>query len=83
MTRLVDVTEQGRLQGALASLTGLASLIGPTVFTQTFAIVVSTHADWALPSAPFLLAGALVFVAMVLAWRCTRSLEIIVPTKPG
>ncbi len=29
MTRLVDGTEQGRLQGALASLVGLASLIGP------------------------------------------------------
>jgi DHA1 family tetracycline resistance protein-like MFS transporter len=77
MTRLVDVTEQGRLQGALASLTGLASLIGPTVFTQTFAAVLSTHAEWALPGAPFLLAGALVFAAMVLAWRCTRPLEMI------
>src|SRR5271163_1131391 len=38
MTRLVDATEQGRLQGALASLMGLASLIGPTAFTQTYAV---------------------------------------------
>jgi MFS transporter, DHA1 family, tetracycline resistance protein len=76
MTGLVDVTEQGRLQGALASLTGLASLIGPTVFTQTFATVVGTHAEWALPGMPFLLAAALVFMAMLLAWRSTRPLEI-------
>ena len=72
MTRLVDATEQGRLQGALASLVGLASLIGPTVFTQTFAIFISTRADWGIPGAPFLLAAVLVFVAMVLGWRTTQ-----------
>src|SRR5271170_5836560 len=74
MTRLVDATEQGRLQGALASLVGLASLIGPTVFTQTFAIFISTRADWGIPGAPFLLAAVLVFVAMALGWRTTQPL---------
>lgn len=72
MTGLVDASEQGRLQGALASLTGLASLIGPTVFTQTFAAVVDTRAAWALPGMPFLLAAALVLAAALLAWRSTR-----------
>jgi DHA1 family tetracycline resistance protein-like MFS transporter len=72
MTRSVDATEQGRLQGALASLVGLASLIGPTVFTQTFAVSISTHAGWSLPGAPFLLAAGLVFAAMLLAWRTTQ-----------
>jgi DHA1 family tetracycline resistance protein-like MFS transporter len=72
MTRSVDATEQGRLQGALASLLGLASLIGPTVFTQTFAVFISTEAGWGLPGAPFLLAAGLVFAAMLLAWRTTR-----------
>jgi DHA1 family tetracycline resistance protein-like MFS transporter len=74
MTRLVDATEQGRLQGALASLMGLASLIGPMVFTQTFAVFISTRANWGLPGAPFLLAGALIFGAMILAWRTTQPL---------
>jgi DHA1 family tetracycline resistance protein-like MFS transporter len=72
MTRSVDATEQGRLQGALASLLGLASLIGPTVFTQTFAVFISTEAGLGLPGAPFLLAAGLVFAAMLLAWRTTR-----------
>ncbi len=72
MTRLVDATEQGRLQGALASLTGLASLIGPTVFTQTFSVFIGAHADLGLPGAPFLLAAVLVFASMLLAWRTTR-----------
>ncbi len=74
MTRLVDATEQGRLQGALASLVGLASLIGPIVFTQTFAVFISTSADWGLPGAPFLLAAVLIFGAMLLAWRATQPL---------
>ncbi len=73
MTRLVDATEQGRLQGALSSLVGLASLIGPTIFTQTFAACISARTDWALPGAPFLLAAVLVFAAMLLAWRTTQS----------
>jgi DHA1 family tetracycline resistance protein-like MFS transporter len=74
MTRLVDATEQGRLQGALASLVGLASLIGPIVFTQTFATFISTRADWGLPGAPFLLAAALIIGAMLLAWRTTQPM---------
>jgi DHA1 family tetracycline resistance protein-like MFS transporter len=73
MTRLVEPTEQGRLQGALASLTGMASLLGPTLFTQIFAASVGTRADGKiLPGAAFLAAAAIVVVAMVLAWRTTR-----------
>jgi DHA1 family tetracycline resistance protein-like MFS transporter len=75
MTGLVDATEQGRLQGALASLVGLASLIGPTLFTQIFATFISVRADWGLPGAPFLLAAVLVFVAMMWAWRTTQVLD--------
>jgi DHA1 family tetracycline resistance protein-like MFS transporter len=74
MTRLVDATEQGRLQGALASLMGLASLIGPMVFTETFAVFIGARAGWGLPGAPFLLAAALVVGAAALAWRTTRPL---------
>src|ERR1700692_5037692 len=74
MTRLVDPTEQGRLQGALASLVGLASLIGPTVFTQTFAMFIGTRAELGLPGAPYLLAAVLVISGMLLAWRTTQSL---------
>lgn len=74
MTRLVDPTQQGRLQGALASLTGLASLIGPTLFTQIFAASVSTGTDWKImPGAAFLTSALIVMVAMVLAWHTTHS----------
>ncbi len=83
MTRLVDATEQGRLQGALASLTGLASLIGPTVFTQTFAVFIGAHADLNLPGAPFLLAAVLVVGAMWLAWRTTRQPPTAAVSEPA
>ena len=76
MTRLVTATEQGRLQGALASLIGLASLFGPTVFTETFAAAISTPAAKDLAGAPFLLAACLVVAAVVLAWRATGSLDV-------
>jgi hypothetical protein len=44
------------------------------VFTQTFAVFISATADWGLPGAPFLLAAALIFGAMLLAWRTTQPL---------
>jgi DHA1 family tetracycline resistance protein-like MFS transporter len=81
MTRLVQPTEQGRLQGALASLMGLASLIGPTVFTQTFAVFIGEHADLKLPGAPFLLAALLVLAGMALAWRTTQPPAVAAATE--
>jgi DHA1 family tetracycline resistance protein-like MFS transporter len=72
MTQLVGATEQGRLQGALASIVGLASLIGPIVFTQIFAVFIGGRANLSLPGAPFLLAAVLMVAAMLLAWRSTQ-----------
>jgi DHA1 family tetracycline resistance protein-like MFS transporter len=72
MTQLVGATEQGRLQGALASLMGLASLVGPLMFTQIFALFIGRRANLGLPGAPFLLAAALIVGAMLLAWRSTE-----------
>jgi DHA1 family tetracycline resistance protein-like MFS transporter len=76
MTQHVSPTEQGRLQGALSSLMGLSSLIGPTLFTQTFAAFISEPMNrFALPGAPFLLSAAIILLAMIMAWRATESLQ--------
>ena len=85
MTRLVDPTEQGQLQGALSSIMGIASCFGPALFTQTFADAIGRHADWGLPGAPFLLASALVLAASVIAWRTTRPghLKPVADTQPA
>ncbi len=71
MTRRVRSSDQGRLQGAIASLSGIAGLIGPSLFTQTFAAFIGPHAPWHLPGAPFLLSTLLLLTGALLAWRAT------------
>ena len=51
MTRRVTASDQGQLQGAIASLTGIAGLIGPSLFTQTFALFIGSQTGWHLPGA--------------------------------
>ena len=72
MTRRVSLSEQGQLQGAIASLTGIAGLVGPSLFTQTFALFIGAQADWPLPGAPFLLASLLLLLGTTVAWRSTK-----------
>jgi MFS transporter, DHA1 family, tetracycline resistance protein len=69
MTRLVSPSEQGRLQGANGSVLGIATLIGPILFTQTFANFIGPHRDLHLPGAPFLLSAVLLVSALAVALR--------------
>lgn len=69
MTRQVGLDEQGRLQGAVASVNGIAGMLGPGLFTQTFAWSIAVAEPWHLPGAPFLLAALLLLSAAVLAAR--------------
>jgi DHA1 family tetracycline resistance protein-like MFS transporter len=72
MSRRVGVAEQGLLQGANSSVTGLANLIGPSIFALTFAFAIGTGGEWHLPGAPFLIATLLLICAGLAAWRATR-----------
>jgi DHA1 family tetracycline resistance protein-like MFS transporter len=72
MSGLVSGSEQGQLQGANASLIALAGLLGPGLFSLTFAWSIAPDAAWHLPGAPFLLAAALLVAATALAWWVTR-----------
>jgi len=69
MTGRVGENEQGRLQGAVASLMGVAGIIAPVMFTQTFAAAIEPSRGWNLPGLPFLLASALLLVAAGIASR--------------
>jgi DHA1 family tetracycline resistance protein-like MFS transporter len=73
MTRYVGPSEQGQLQGANSSLMGMASLVGPFLFTMTFAASIDASRGWNLPGAPFLLAAALLGTAALVGWRVTRN----------
>jgi DHA1 family tetracycline resistance protein-like MFS transporter len=72
MTRRVQPSEQGQLQGANNSLRGITGLIGPGLFTLTFAKFIGAWRNWDIPGAPFMLAALLLVGAMVLAWKVTR-----------
>ncbi len=73
MSRHVGPSEQGKLQGANASLMGVASMVGPGIFSQSFAVSISNHALIYLPGAPFLLAGIMLLGAMVVAVPAIRE----------
>lgn len=73
MTRAVEPSAQGQLQGATGSLQGLTGLIGPGLFSFTFATFIGPGAPWHLPGAPFLLSGFLMLLALALAWSSTSA----------
>jgi DHA1 family tetracycline resistance protein-like MFS transporter len=73
MSRHVGPDEQGQLQGANASIQGISSLLGPGLFSLTFAYAIRPELGLQLPGAPFLLAALLLLIAAVIAWRVTRA----------
>jgi MFS transporter, DHA1 family, tetracycline resistance protein len=72
MTRRVSESEQGELQGAINCLASFAWIIGPGLFTFTFAFFIDQKRGWNIPGAPWFLGGFLLFVAMALATRIPR-----------
>jgi DHA1 family tetracycline resistance protein-like MFS transporter len=78
-TRRVSSSEQGRLQGANASLAGLAGVIGPTMFGYTYAwFVAPGHPS--VPGSAFLLAASLqafaALIAIVVMARAPRTSQV-------
>jgi DHA1 family tetracycline resistance protein-like MFS transporter len=72
MSRRVSAGEQGRLQGANASLAGITGLFGPGLFTQIFAGSIGPSATLDAPGLSFLAAAACLVVACAIAGRATR-----------
>jgi MFS transporter, DHA1 family, tetracycline resistance protein len=69
MTHRVSEREQGELQGAIQSLRSIAFVIGPFLFSGIFAWFISPKHSLYIPGAPYYLAAALLFIAMLLATR--------------
>jgi len=69
MTRRVSESEQGELQGAISSLRSLAVIIGPGLFTFTFAYFIDQARGWERPGAPWYLGAGLLFLAMLMSTR--------------
>jgi DHA1 family tetracycline resistance protein-like MFS transporter len=60
----VEPSEQGRLQGAMISLAGLAGIVGPVVFAEVFAWSIGAGRGLGAPGLS-MLAGAGVFAAAI------------------
>jgi MFS transporter, DHA1 family, tetracycline resistance protein len=76
MTQLVAPDQQGQLQGATSSVQSLSQLVGPFLFTLTFAWFIGAQAPLKLPGAPFLLASALLLLALVVAARTLAAPQV-------
>ena len=76
MTRLVAPDQQGQLQGATTSVQSVSQLVGPFLFTLTFAYFIGAQAPVRLPGAPFLLASALLLLALAIAARTLAMARI-------
>ena len=68
-TQLVAPDQQGQLQGATNSVQSVSQLVGPFLFTLTFAYFISAQAPVKVPGAAFLLASAFEVLALLIAWR--------------
>jgi len=84
MTHHVDPREQGRLQGAVASLSSVAGIIAPTLFTRLFAVVTESNYTDTRAGATFWLASAMVGAGLLLAWYTVSHLPKAadVPSAP-
>jgi DHA1 family tetracycline resistance protein-like MFS transporter len=76
MTRLVKPDQQGQLQGATSSVQSVSQLVGPFLFTLTFAYFIGAEAPMKLPGAPFLLASALLLLALLIAVRTLATARV-------
>lgn len=80
MTRRVGAEAQGELQGALGSVRGISMMLGPALFTLTFAQFAGPWRYLGLIGAPWFLAALLYLVSLAIAWRVTsRADDAVLP----
>ena len=81
ITRLVSPEQQGQLQGATTSVASIAQLLGPFLFTLTFAYFIGPQTPYKLPGAPFLVASALLLLALAVSLWTLAGREKISPSS--
>ena len=82
MSRRVGASEQGRLQGANSSMRGITGMVGPILFTLTFAAFIPggriANFGWRFIGAPFFLSSLLLFGALLVGWAVTTRRDDVV-----
>jgi DHA1 family tetracycline resistance protein-like MFS transporter len=79
MSRRVDPSSQGKLQGAINSLRAITGMAGPVLFTQVFAAAIAPRAIVHLPGAPYFVAALLLFASLTLAAYVARREDAAQP----
>ena len=69
MSNQVPHNEQGELQGTLASLMSLTSIIGPLLMTNLFSFFTGANTPIHFAGAPFLAGSVLTLFSIFFAWR--------------
>lgn len=67
----VPANEQGELQGIMASMMSISSILGPLLMTNLFSAFTRSSAPTYFPGAPFLAGAVLTLISLAL---CVRSL---------
>ncbi|HJU90774.1 MAG TPA: TCR/Tet family MFS transporter [Gemmatimonadaceae bacterium] len=73
MSQRVAPDAQGELQGAVASLYSLSSIVGPPLMTYLFSHYTAESAPVHLPGAAFFASAALVVISFGVYWSVTRE----------
>jgi DHA1 family tetracycline resistance protein-like MFS transporter len=73
MSRRVAADAQGELQGAVACLYSLSSIVGPPLMTQLFGHFTSASSPVYVPGISFFTASVLATLAFVVYWGSTRA----------
>ena len=75
LSNRVSKNKQGLLQGVLASITGITSIIGPLLMTIIFNFSVDIDSGYYFPGGAFLFAAILLLLTIIPLWRSMKRLE--------
>lgn len=73
ISQAVPADEQGAVQGALNSITSVAGIIAPILWTALFSWAIAPERSRHLPGLPFYGACLVALVAAAMAWRVFRK----------
>lgn len=81
ITKSVPADEQGAVQGALNSVTSVAGIVGPILWTRIFAFSVGEKGAWHLPGIAFVVAALLTLIGLLLARKAISKVPEQVSTE--
>lgn len=76
MSRAADDNQQGELQGVVASINAVATIMAPLVMTQTFWYFTAPETPFYMPGAPFLLSAVLTLICIVIFASARQRLQV-------